>query len=292
MPMLTFQQTRSDAAADEAEQQTRSPEHKRLLSERGENDTTTISTREPTKRRKLSESLPSELVTTANNNHNNNNNKSKNVGAPNYQKETINGVTMRSKSSSSSSSDNNKKVDPTELASAFALASLASLSPGGSSVGSAASSLSCGGVRTPPRESREANTVRKESDDSKIDDEVRKAASFESETRSPKASEHPPSPEQQSQRQQQEDDDRAPSSVISSPTGGGSGVNRRVSFAPNTKEAEQSKNSPSTPTASSSSNISTEEVAATPTARRALAMPQQSPRDNNNGNSNSNNSSG
>eukprot|EP00536_Pseudo-nitzschia_multiseries_P013729 jgi/Psemu1/291033/fgenesh1_pg.606_\ len=246
MPMLTFQQARSEAAADEAERRTTSPEHKRLLSERGENDT--IAT-EPTKRRKLSESLEAELVVT-----NNSDNKQSNTIQ--NQKETIDGVTKN-------------KVDPTELASAFALASLASLSPGGRSVGSAS------GVNTPPRESREANIIRKT--DSKLDDEVRKAASFESETRSPKACEHPLSPEQRSLREQEENG--GSSAVINSPA---ESPNRRVSFAPNTKEGEESKNDPSTPT--TSTNVTGE--VATPASRRSLAMPQQSPRDNNANNAN------
>eukprot|EP00537_Pseudo-nitzschia_pungens_P000446 CAMPEP_0172362988 /NCGR_PEP_ID=MMETSP1060-20121228/6462_1 /TAXON_ID=37318 /ORGANISM="Pseudo-nitzschia pungens, Strain cf. cingulata" /LENGTH=694 /DNA_ID=CAMNT_0013085627 /DNA_START=81 /DNA_END=2165 /DNA_ORIENTATION=- len=241
MPMLTYHQARSEAAADEVERRTTSPEHKRMLSERGENDT--IAT-EPTKRRKLSENLEAELVVT-----NNTDNKLSKVIQ--NQKETIDGVT-------------NNKVDPTELASAFALASLASLSPGGSSVGSAAE------VSTPPRESREANIIRKT--DSKLDDEVRKAASFESETRSPKASEHPLSPEQQSQRDREENS--ASAAAINSPT---ESPNRRVSFAPNTKEGEESRNAPSTPTTSSNSK---DEIIV-PAPRRSLAMPQESPRDNN-----------
>lgn len=224
--MLTFQQARSEAVVDEAEQRTTSPENKRLLTDRGEHD---LSTSESTKRRKLTEANQPELIATKKNKSD--------------IKETIDG---RFKSSSSS---DKKKVDPTELASAFALASLASLSPGGSSVGSAA---------TPPRESREANTERKDKD-SKIDDEVRKAASFESETRSPKASEHPASPDPRSQREQDVTTAASPSS------------SRRVSFAPNTKAAEVS-NAPSTPVSSNKDSGPT-------SPRRSLAMPQQqSPR--------------
>ncbi|VEU38954.1 unnamed protein product [Pseudo-nitzschia multistriata] len=242
MPMLTLQQARSDAVANEAEQRTTSPEHKRLLSERGEHDTTIG---ESKKRRKLSESLDTELVVTGSSDDK----TSKKIQ---NQKETIDGVTMLKPS-------DKKKVDPTELASAFALASLASLSPGGSSVGSAS------GISTPPRESREANVIRKT--DSKLDDEVRKAASFESETRSPKASEHPLSPEQLSLREQE--DHSASSTVVNSPAGN---ANRRVSFAPNTKSAEESK-VPSTPTTSASSSGEL----ATSTSHRSLAMPQESP---------------
>ncbi len=218
--MLTYQQARSEAAADMAEQRTTRPENKRLMTDRGEHD---LSTTESTKRRKLTEANPKK----------------------GEAKETIDGNFV----------SNKKKVDPTELASAFALASLASLSPGGSSVGS---------VATPPRESREANTERKDKD-SMNDDEVRKAASFESETRSPKASDHPASPDPRFQR---EPETTSPSS------------SRRVSFAPNTKAAEES-NAPSTPVSSNKESGPT-------SPRRSLAMPQQqSPRGSkaaNNGN--------
>ena len=200
--MLTFQQARSKAAADEAEHRTSSPENKRLMADRGEHD---LATTEPTKRRKLMEASRPELIATKN---------AKKSGT----KETIDG---RFKALSSSEK---KNVDPTELASAFALASLANLSHDGSSVGSG----------SPPRESREGNTERKDKD-SKVDDEVRKAASFESETRSPKASWHPASPDPRSQRE--------PQDIITSPT---SGI-RRVSFAPNTKTGEESSSTPSTP---------------------------------------------
>ena len=197
MPMLTYQQVRSESAVDEAEQRTTSPENKRLMTDRGEHD---LSATESTKRRKLTE------------------------------KDTIDGHY--------STSLDKKKVDPTELASAFALASLASLSPGGAS--------------TPPRESREVVVERKDKD-SKNDDEVRKAASFESETRSPKASEHPVSPDPRSLRDQ--DAAVSPGS-------------RRVSFAPNTKESDV--NAPSTPVSSNKEGA------------KSLAMPQQSPRAGNN----------
>jgi hypothetical protein len=225
--MLTFQQVRSKVAADVVEQTTTNPENKRLLPDRSEHD---LVTTESTKRRKLAEVFVRET------------------------KETIDGYYAAS--SMSSSSSEKKKVDPTELASAFALASLANLSPSGSSVGSA----------SPPRESREANIERKEKG-SKIDDEVRKAASFESEARSPKASEHPTSPEQRFQRD-----------VTNSPASS----NRRVSFAPNTKAAEDSNTTPSTP-------VSSNKEKASSSPSRSLVMPQQSPRGNyNNGGSNSN----
>lgn len=213
MPMLTYQQVRSNLAADVVEQTTMNPENKRL----GEHE---LVATESTKRRKLTDVHVRE------------------------KKETIDGY--YASSSMPSSSSEKKKVDPTELASAFALASLANLSPGGSSVGSVA-------------ESREANTERKDKD-SKFNDEVRKAASFESETRSPKASEHPASPEQYSQRD-----------VANSPAS----INRRVSFAPNTKASEDSNATPSTPVVSNKE-----------TASSSLVMPYQSPQGSNNNSSN------
>ena len=229
MPMLTYQQVRSKAAADDAETRTTSPENKRLLSQRGEHDVTTT---EPTKRRKLSETYQADIVVTK-------------------QDKKLNSETKKTASTTASSSD--KKVDPTELASAFALASLANHSPSGSSIGSVA-------VDTPPRESREASTERKEKD-SKLEDEVRKAASFESETRSPKASEHPSSPEQRFQRDQDVDP-----SAMNSPTSS----TRRVSFAPNTKACQEAT-TPSTP-------VSSNKESDPSSPRRSLAMPQQSPR--------------
>jgi len=200
---------------------------------------------EPTKRRKLSEAYQAEIMVT------------KNQKSKCETKQTIDGIGKGRNLVSTTSSSSEKKVDPTELASAFALASLANHSPSGSSVESVT-------VDTPPRESREANTERKEKD-SKLEDEVRKAASFESETRSPKASEHPSSPEQRSQRDQ--DVDPSAVSAMNSPTSG----TRRVSFAPNTKECEQST-TPSTP-------VSSNKESNPPSPRRSLAMPQQSPRD-------------
>lgn len=241
--MLTFQQVRPNASVDEAEQRTTSPENKRLLADRGGRD---LSTTASPKRRKLTEVHEAELVIT------------KNDKKSNTEKETIDGYGA---STVPKSSADKKKVDPTELASAFALASLANLSPGGSSAGSVTSEES------PPRESREANTERKEKD-SKLDDEVRKAASFESETRSPKASEHPLSPEQHSQREQED--------VSASPTSS----NRRVSFAPNTKAAEESNTTPSTP-------VSSNKESDPSSPRRSLAMPQQSAIGKSNGSGNS-----
>jgi len=246
--MLTYQQVRSNVAADEVEQRTTNPENKRLASELGEHE---LATNESRKRRKLAEARQAELLVTKN--------VKKSKGET---KETIDGAGKGyyAASSMASSSSDTKRVDPTELASAFALASLANLSPSGSSVGSVTF------IGTPPRESREANTERKEKG-SKIHDEVRKAASFESETRSPKASEHPTSPEQRSQREQEED--TASIRAMDSPT-----INsRRVSFAPNTKAAGESDSTPSTP-------VSSNKESAPSPPRRSLAMPQQSPRGN------------
>jgi hypothetical protein len=106
--------------------------------------------------------------------------------------------------------ENGKKVDPTELASAFALASLANLSPGG--------------------ESRDVK--QKETKDQK-EDGVRNAASWD-ETRSPKADQHPLSPEQRSSESSvglQE----TPKALTMEDRNSSEG-SRRVTFHPNTKE--------------------------------------------------------
>jgi len=144
-----------------------------------------------------------------------------------------------------------KTVCPTELASAFALASLASLSSPGS-----------GNVimGTPPRESRESKSMGAKN---KGDDEVRKAASFDVETRSPKASEHPLSPEQRSQSTRDHNDDAAAAAAaaaddddvedeeegddqaaaMAQSSASAEAQQRKVSFAPNTK----ANDTPSTP---------------------------------------------
>jgi hypothetical protein len=116
--------------------------------------------------------------------------------------------------------DRPNQVDPSELASAFALASLANLSPG--RTGSSAANK---------EESRDV--TRKDTHDQKHDG-VRNMESWE-ETRSPKADHHPYSPEQRSPGSAPGIQDTPPSkmSLEDRSTSGGS---RKVTFAPNTKE--------------------------------------------------------
>jgi hypothetical protein len=118
------------------------------------------------------------------------------------------------------------KVDPTELASAFALASLASLSPGSNA--------------------RTAITTKEESRDVNMKDHkqggVRNMESWD-ETRSPKADpHHPHSPEQRSPGSAA-GIQYTPPSAMTLEDRNTSGGSRKVTFAPNTKETS----SPSTP---------------------------------------------
>ena len=226
MPMLTYQQVQSNAAADVVEQQTTTtPENKRSLSELPK-----LTKIEIAKRRKLSDIRDAELLLP----------QTTKKTTTDASKETINGVAASTVPTTSET----KKVGPAELASAFALASLVNLSPGASVT-----------------ESREANVERKEKD---FKDEVRKAASFESETRSPKASKHPLSPEQCREREQDSSEREQDNESTSS-------ASKRVSFAPNTKAAKDSS-TPSTPVSSK-----TKDSATSPT-RKLQLMPHQSPR--------------
>jgi hypothetical protein len=114
--------------------------------------------------------------------------------------------------------DENTRVDPSELASAFALASLAGMSPGSHRDSS------------DHQESREVKDIVTKD---QADEGVRKAESWD-EARSPKADQHPVSPEQRSPGSmniqhetptESSMDDRSVSSA-----------SRKVHFAPNTKE--------------------------------------------------------
>ena len=286
MPMLTsvhhhaahqaVRRRTSAIVADEAEQTT-SPENKRLLSDRdddpavsgnddGGNSSSSSALVQPIiKRRKMTDDLTAEVTKYVND-----------------RKETIDGGVaamnmMNMKGATISTQDaRNKNVDPTELASAFALASLASLSPGGrNSVGSSTTRTSVV-MGTPPRESRESKSAGGTNDPN---DEVRKAASFESmETRSPKASEHPASPnEQRSQSREGQDDDEAAAGTdvaATSATATDGLQQRKVSFAPNTKAALSISSTPSTPT--STNATSRVGIGGSMSSRRALAMPQHS----------------
>lgn len=119
--------------------------------------------------------------------------------------------------------DDTPGVDPSELASAFALASLAGMSRGTTNI----DSLAIAGQQ-------ELRDMKKADAKDKRDEVVRRVASWD-ETRSPKAEQHPISPEQRSPGSvtthhetptESSMDDRS----VSSASG------RKVHFAPNTKE--------------------------------------------------------
>lgn len=146
---------------------------------------------------------------------------------------------------------NDPKVDPSELASAFALASLASLSPNSStSTGSGASRV----------DTKRNDTKRRAGFTAHGGGAVHKVESWE-EARSPKAEEPPSSPDQRSPGSPKKGDD-----YISSPEDEAVATNRRVHFAQGTKEHNTV---PSTPVVRPSAPM--------PPTTRALIMPHRTP---------------
>lgn len=193
-------------------------------------------------------------------------------------------------------SDSGKKIDPTELASAFALASLAALGPGSSDQSHGRDPATA----KPSVESSDANRPcmdNQEEEGNRGGSSVQNMESWD-ETRSPKADQHPTSPEEQRSpglgsgnltsllvptqeetgegaTERCEDGagknkgDEDPSNDDEMSDEGGDGRNRKVTFHPNTKEISGSPESSiigRSRLASAASRRMAKAIAASPTA--------------------------